>query len=98
MFAITGKTSTVKAEVPRVEGDEMLWGTYGISGKEPLKLKKLRDCDTDHLQAILRTQSHVHGCNRNYGKVIANILKARGAEVPSYSHEAYLEFVRRVSA
>jgi hypothetical protein len=30
------------------------WGTYGKSGKDPLKHIKLGDCDLDHLIAILR--------------------------------------------
>jgi hypothetical protein len=30
------------------------WGTFGKSGKEPLKYVKLIDCSTEHLEAILQ--------------------------------------------
>ena len=99
IFVVSGKA--LKSEVPRVENDDLLWGTYGISGKEPLKWKELRHCDTDHLQAILKTQSHIY---EPYSqailrlKAIQGILKARGAEVPEYDHDAYLKFVQRVTS
>lgn len=31
----------------------LLWGTYGKDGKQPLKLVCLADMDTDHIQACL---------------------------------------------
>lgn len=33
--------------------EEFEWGTYGKNGDEPLKYKKLKDLDTDHIEAIL---------------------------------------------
>lgn len=32
------------------------WGTFGPEGKNPLKIVRLIDCSTDHLQKILDTQ------------------------------------------
>lgn len=34
--------------------DEVLWGTYGKSGKEPLRYVKLCECSTEHLNEILK--------------------------------------------
>ena len=71
----------------RIEGDDLLWGTYGESGLEPLRWVPLRDCDTDHLQSILRTQAHVYEDNPQAVarlKAIKAILKSRMAHVPLY--------------
>lgn len=35
------------------------WGTYGKNGDQPLKWKPLQDLDTEHIEAILETQSHI---------------------------------------
>jgi hypothetical protein len=35
------------------------WGTRGKDGKSPLKYKPLCDLDTDHIHAILDTQTHI---------------------------------------
>lgn len=35
------------------------WGTYGINGDQPLKHVFLKDMDKDHIEAILKTQTHV---------------------------------------
>jgi hypothetical protein len=37
----------------------LLWGTYGKDGKQPFRWKPLCECDTDHLKAILDTQTHI---------------------------------------
>ena len=39
------------------EGANLLWGTFGKSGREPMSIVRLGDCADDHLQAILDTQS-----------------------------------------
>lgn len=51
------------------------WGTYGKDGKGPLKIKKLKNLKTDHLQAILRTQHHI---KTDYVRIIQSILDDRG--------------------
>jgi hypothetical protein len=51
------------------------WGTYGPKGKGPLKIKKLKNLKTDHLQAILRTQHHIKS---DYVRIIQSILDDRG--------------------
>lgn len=33
------------------------WGSYGINGDQPLVTKPLKDLDSDHIDAIIRTQS-----------------------------------------
>jgi hypothetical protein len=35
------------------------WGTRGKDGKQPLTWKPLMDLDTDHIVAILETQTHI---------------------------------------
>lgn len=50
------------------------WGTYGKGGKEPLKWVKLIDCETEHLEAILRTQPQI---GRGYRRMIQTILHQR---------------------
>lgn len=35
------------------------WGTYGKNGDQPLELIPLKSLDTSHIEAILRTQSHL---------------------------------------
>lgn len=35
------------------------WGTRGKDGKQPLTWKPLNSLDSDHIEAILDTQSHV---------------------------------------
>ena len=35
------------------------WGTRGRDGKQPLTWKVLADLDTDHIEAILETQTHI---------------------------------------
>ena len=51
------------------------WGTYGKSGTEPLTFVLLRDCSTEHLQAILDTQRMLMP---DYKVIIKAILKDRG--------------------
>lgn len=35
------------------------WGTRGKEGREPLRWVALKDMDTDHIQAVLDTQTHI---------------------------------------
>lgn len=46
--------------------DKIKWGTYGINGDQPLKYVVLRGMDHDHIDAILRTQTHISLKLRNY--------------------------------
>ena len=57
---------------------QLMWGTYGKSGKEPLRSLPLTECETDHLQAILRTERwHL---TDEYDDAICGILRHRGVE------------------
>ena len=38
---------------------KLLWGTYGKSGKDPLKYVKLFECETDHLNNIIKYQTKI---------------------------------------
>lgn len=51
-----------------------LWGTYGKDSKGPKRTKCLCDCETDHLQAILDTQTHIGNETR---QIIQSILADR---------------------
>lgn len=55
------------------------WGTYGKSGKEPLKYLYLTQLSTPHIYAILRTQRHL---NSQYINTFKAILKTRKKRVP----------------
>jgi hypothetical protein len=71
----------------------LLWGTYGKSGKEPLKWVRLIDCETDHLQAILRTQPHIYDAHieaTSRLEAIKAILTSRGAAIPQYDGGKWL--------
>jgi hypothetical protein len=72
LIPTVSKLKSIVAEKP-IEGADLLWGTYGKSGKESLKWKKLGDCDTDHLQAILDTQP----LTDQYKIAIEGILNSR---------------------
>ena len=43
--------------------DKVVWGTYGIDGDQPLSYIKLKDMDTEHIQAVL-------GLNIDLGRTI----------------------------
>ena len=83
------------------------WGTYGKGGAEhcagtcpehQLRYKKLIDCDTDHLQAILRTQYQLYNPRLDYIlDIIHSILKDRNIVPEEFSQEACNEFYRKVT-
>lgn len=52
----------------------LLWGTYGIDGNQPLKYVKLKDCETSHLKNILTNCRNIPDYVRN---VINIILEKR---------------------
>lgn len=56
--------------------ERLLWGTFGPKGDQPRRWVPLKKCETDHLQAILRTQPHVYGTVIE--RVIKHWLTARG--------------------
>ncbi len=85
--------------------NEATWGTYGKGGVEHcagrcpehrLKWKKLVDCDTEHLQAILRTQRQIR--YHLYRMLIEDILKERGVKPEQFSDEAEREMYDKVIA
>lgn len=39
--------------------DYYIWGSRGKDGKQPLKLNALKNLETDHIEAILRTQKNI---------------------------------------
>jgi hypothetical protein len=59
-------------EIPDLGSDEVIfenivWGTRGKDGKQPLKYVLLKDCDKEHLKAILE--------NQNVGETMEKALK-----------------------
>lgn len=69
-----------------VQREAMHWGTYGINGDQPLKYIALKDLDTEHIKAILRTQIQVSN-ERRY--VFYNELKYRElGKVEFHRHQA----------
>ncbi len=53
----------------------LVWGTRGIDGNEPLKYVFLKNCDKNHLKSILKSQNQIKGTI--YSKVIKEILKVK---------------------
>jgi hypothetical protein len=52
------------------------WGSFGISGKDPLKINKLKDMESDHIKAVL-DNCHIQEWRR---MVMKRELKERGEE------------------
>lgn len=84
----------------------MQWGTYGKGGVEhcggqcpehKLAWVKLVDRETEHLQAILRTQRHIYNGAGTYVEIIHSILADRGVEPEAFSYEAEQEMYNRVA-
>lgn len=53
---------------------KLLWGSYGIHGGRVLIRRPLKDLDTDHLYAILSTQSSLSPL---YKSIIEELLEER---------------------
>jgi hypothetical protein len=52
--------ATVYTDSPFEELREVVtWGTYGKSGKEPMRRRRLSELSDDHIKAILETQRHI---------------------------------------
>jgi len=64
-----------------VKRRKMQWGTYGKSGKEPLKWVYLYDLTDEHIQAILDTQHHICKSTRRLFKCELRLRK----KYPEYS-------------
>jgi len=61
---------------PPFDPKQLLWGTYGKGRAHSMRIVMIGDCDTDHLQNILRTEDwHL---NQLYRDGICQILKERG--------------------
>lgn len=95
--------STVALSDFEIAKQEAFWGTFGKGGVEhcagrcplhKLQWKKLTDCDTEHLQAILRTQRQIR--YHMYTKLIESILKDRGVKPEKFSFEAEQEFFEKI--
>lgn len=67
-----GITPTEPFEEARAK---VLWGTYGKSGREPLKYVRLIDCSDEHLRNIQRTQN----LGSAYALVVSSILLDRAS-------------------
>ena len=81
----------------------LMWGTYGKGGVEhcagrcpehKLQWVKLIERESDHLQAILRTQRQIVGTQ--YDRAIRSILMDRGVTPERYSYEAEQELFAKM--
>ena len=52
----------------------LTWGTRGVNGDQPLRYVKLKDMDTDHIQACLETQFQMR---KAYRTAMENELEYR---------------------
>jgi len=53
----------------------MLWGTYGKNGDQPLSHLKLKDIETEHIEAIIKTQKQLE--DTSYLKLFKKELEYR---------------------
>ena len=51
-----------------------MWGTFGKNGDQPCKFVLIKDLETEHIEAILRTQKHF---SEEYKKILVNELAFR---------------------
>ena len=67
-----------------VEQESLKWGTYGKDACHypHIEWKCLKDCESDHLLAILRTQDQI---TEEYFDAITNILLDRGISCAAIS-------------
>ena len=57
---------SVYSDAPHAEIREVFrWGTRGKDGNQPLKFILLKDMESDHIQAIIETQTHIPGYIEN---------------------------------
>jgi len=60
---------SVSSDAPfEIIRQELHWSTRGKDGDQPLVYKPLCELDTDHIQAILTTQTHIESWLRDYFK------------------------------
>lgn len=52
----------------------LFWGTYGKDGKQELRYVLLKDMDSEHIEACLRTQKNM---NEYYRKTMQKIMRFR---------------------
>jgi len=52
----------------------LFWGSYGKDGKHKLKMLLLKDMESDHIEACLRTQKNM---NKYYRKTMVKIMRLR---------------------
>jgi len=92
--------STTSVNHHEIYKQNVRWGTYGKGGAEhcggrcpehQLRWKKLVDCDTDHLQMILKNQGHVNH-SPYLRQIIHEILIERGATPAAFDPDAEAEF------
>ena len=60
-------------EVLEHMANTLVWGSYGVSGREPLKLSKFYQLESDHIENIL-TFCNLHPMTR---RVFLYILRKR---------------------
>lgn len=66
---------SIYSDAPHTEIREVFcWGTRGVDGRQPLTFKLLKDLTTDHIEAILETQTHISEYIR---KIFSDELKFR---------------------
>ena len=69
---------SVYTDAPHTEIREVFkWGTRGKDGRQPLKYVPLKDLTTEHIEAILDTQSHIADYVR---KIFIDELSFRDSE------------------
>lgn len=74
LTAFTSAINSVSKAQLKKYSETMQWGTYGPSGDQPLKYKRLCDLDVKHIENILTTQAHISPLLR---KVLLYLLTAK---------------------
>jgi hypothetical protein len=57
---------TMTDEQPHsIQRDVLEWGTYGKDGKQPLSYISIGEMETEHIEAVLKTQPNIYAVYRN---------------------------------
>lgn len=61
-----GVDLTMTDEQPHsIQRDVLEWGTYGKDGKQPLSYISIGEMETEHIEAVLKTQPNIYAVYRN---------------------------------
>jgi len=81
----------VPIEMTLEYANKLRWGTRGKSGREPMRMVELGDCDTNHLENIYQHLLEVHHKtpNNEYCRAVKCILDSRKVQCPDLPEDLF---------